>query len=78
VDAETRQPRPDYAAELEAIRTDLRANEVSLVWFDRVSWRWYLPSGPDLSQRLPIRREAKLPDGEIWGYDPSWDAANPR
>jgi Dolichyl-phosphate-mannose-protein mannosyltransferase len=78
VDAETRQPRPNYAAELEAIRTDLRANEVALVWFDRVSWRWYLPSGPDLSQRLPIRREAKLSDGEIWGYDPSWDAPNPR
>lgn len=78
VDAETRQPRPSYAAELEAIRTGLRANEVSLVWFDRVSWRWYLPSGPDLSQRLPIRREAKLPDGEIWGYDPSRDSPDPR
>jgi hypothetical protein len=78
VDAETRLPRPSYAAELEAIRTDLRAGGVSLVWFDRVSWRWYLPSGADLSQRLPIRRAAKLPDGEIWGYDASRDAANRR
>jgi len=78
VDAETRLPRPGYAAELEAMRADLRAREVSLVWFDRVSWRWYLPSGADLSQRLPIRREARLPDGEIWGYDPSRDATTPR
>jgi hypothetical protein len=78
VDAETRLPRPGYAAEIEAMRADLRAREVSLVWFDRVSWRWYLPSGADLSQRLPIRREARLPDGEIWRYDPSRDAATPR
>jgi hypothetical protein len=78
IDAETRLPRPGYASELEAILTALRADEVSLVWFDRVSWRWYLPSGADLSQRLPIRRQEKLPDGEIWGYDPSRDAANPR
>jgi hypothetical protein len=72
VDAETRLPRPGYAAELQAIRAELRTREVSLVWFDRVS-RWYLPSGADLSPRLPIRREARLPDGEIWGYDPSRD-----
>jgi 4-amino-4-deoxy-L-arabinose transferase-like glycosyltransferase len=78
IDAETRLPRPAYPAELEAIRTALRAEGARLVWFDGVSWRWYLPTGPDLSQRLPIRRQEKLPDGEIWGYDPSRDAAPSR
>ena len=77
LDAETRQPRPGYAAELEAIRSGLRAQKVLLVWFDLVFWRWYLPSGSDLSTRLPIRRETQLPDGEIWGYDPGRDAPAP-
>ncbi len=77
VDAETRQPRPGYAPELEEIRAALRAEDVSLVWFDLISWRWYLPSLPELFQRLPIRRESRLRDGEIWGYDPSRDAPSP-
>ena len=77
LDAETRQPRPGYTAELAAIRAALRAEEALLVWFDGVFWRWYLPSGVDLSQNLPIRRAAKLPDGEIWGYDPGRDAPVP-
>lgn len=77
VDAETRQPRPGYAPEIEEIRAALRAEDASLVWFDLISWRWYLPSRPDLYQRLPIRRESRLRDGEIWRYDPSRDTPNP-
>ena len=73
VDAETRRPRAGYLAELEQIRSGLRAKDTALVWFDGVFWRWYLPSGPDLQTRLPIRLETRLPDGEIWGYDPGRD-----
>jgi hypothetical protein len=73
VDAETRLPRPGYLPELERIRSGLRAEHTALVWFDGVFWRWYLPSGPDLRSRLPIRLETRLPDGEIWSYDPGRD-----
>ena len=73
VDAETRRPRAGYLAELEQIRSGLRAKDTALVWFDGVFWRWYLPTGPDLQTRLPIRLETRLPDGEIWGYDPGRD-----
>jgi hypothetical protein len=78
VDAETRQPRPDYLAELEEIRAGLRAGNASLVWFDRIDWRWYLPSRPALSQQLPILQVSQLRDGEIWGYDPARDAPGAR
>jgi hypothetical protein len=73
VDAETRARRPDYAPEIEEIRAALRAEDAALVWFDLISWRWYLPPASDLSRRLPIRRESRLRDGEIWRYDPSRD-----
>jgi len=78
VDAETREPRPDYAREIEGIRAALRAQDASLVWFDLISWRWYLPSLSELSQRLPIRRDSRLRDGAIWRYDPSRDVSNAR
>ena len=76
VDAETREPRPGYAPLLEEIRAALRGEDASLVWFDLVFWRWYLPTRSELYQQLPIRRVSKLQDGEIWKYDPSRDAPN--
>jgi hypothetical protein len=73
LDAETRRPRPGYTAELEQIRSGLRAKDTALVWFDGVFWRWYLPSGTDLAARLPIRCESRFADGEIWSYDAGRD-----
>ena len=71
VNAETREPRQDYLSRIEEMRTALRAEGASLVWFDRVDWRWYLPNRPALHRRLPVRRVSNLLDGEVWGYDPS-------
>jgi hypothetical protein len=73
-DAETRQPRPGFLPELEQVGTALRGGGACLVWFDRITWRWYLPSRSEVEQRLPIRRSASLRDGEIWGCDRAGDA----
>jgi hypothetical protein len=74
VNAETREPLQDYLARIAELRAALRAEDASLVWFDLVDWRWYLPSHEALYRRLPIRRVSGHRDGEIWGYDPSRDA----
>lgn len=74
VNAETREPRPDYLSRIEDMRKALRSEGAWLVWFDLVDWRWYLPNRPALHRRLPVRRVSSLLDGEVWGYDPSRDA----
>jgi hypothetical protein len=70
-DAETRLPRPAYAAELAEVSAALRAQGARLVWFDPVGWRWYLPSRAQLEPILPIHRVTQLRDGEIWSLDPT-------
>lgn len=71
--AGTRRPNPDYAERLEAMEIAVRENHALLVWFDWISWRWYLPSMTQLARQLPIRRSAKVAEGEIWEYDPARD-----
>jgi 4-amino-4-deoxy-L-arabinose transferase-like glycosyltransferase len=76
--ADTRRPNPNYRERLEAMGIAMRERHALVVWFDWISWRWYLPSMTQLARQLPIRRIAKLAEGEIWEYDPARDRSHER
>jgi len=59
-------PNASYHAEIEQMRTTVRAANGVIVFFDRVHWRKYLPSATELESSLGLRLVTKTNDGAIY------------
>ncbi|HET6890796.1 MAG TPA: hypothetical protein VFH31_06815 [Pyrinomonadaceae bacterium] len=57
----------DFAAQMAALRKDLDNNHTLVIYFDKITWRWYLPDRTELeeSHKLPVLR--RLADGVVYG-----------
>jgi hypothetical protein len=58
---------PEFERDLNAMRNDLTQNRAVVLYLDKITWRWYLPSKDELENvyKLPIL--ARLKDGVIYG-----------
>jgi hypothetical protein len=66
---DTRAPNENYHAQLLAMKNQLKNNQGLLVYFDRVQWRWYLPSSEELQTALGLRLLMREQDGSIYRTD---------
>jgi hypothetical protein len=62
---DTKQPNPEYNAQMTAMKQTLKSNNGLLVYFDRVGWRWYLPSPPELEE-VGLRLLKRTEDGSLY------------
>jgi hypothetical protein len=57
----------DFGAQMEALRDDLNNNRAVVIYFDRVNWRWYLPSRNELEETYKLPVATRLADGVVYG-----------
>lgn len=60
------KPDPSFHADIESMKTDLLERDGVLVYFDTVTWRWYLPPASDLAQELSLHVKETAADGVIY------------
>ncbi len=58
---------PDFEREIIAMRNDLMQNRAVVIYLDKISWRWYLPSRDELESVYKLPVLVKLEDGVIYG-----------
>jgi len=60
---------PNFGAQMEALRDDLTNNHALVIYFDRLTWRSYLPSRNELeaTYRLPV--VTRFADGVVYGVE---------
>jgi hypothetical protein len=56
-----------YAAELVELRRNLIENGAVLVYFNRITWRSYLPTAAEIQSVIDIHPLAREIDGVIYG-----------
>ena len=67
VNPNTGQANPLYLSGLAIMREHIESKGALLVYFNKISWRWYLPLEEELRESLPIRVLMSAPDGSIYG-----------
>jgi len=60
---------PNFGAQMEALRDDLTNNHALVIYFDRLTWRSYLPSRNEVEEtyRLPV--VTRFADGVVYGVE---------
>ena len=66
-DSTTGRDNADFGTQMEALRDGLNNNHALLIYFDRVNWRWYLPSRVELEESYKLPIATRLADGVIYG-----------
>jgi hypothetical protein len=62
----TRQVNEDYAEQLHLMCSEVRAGKAIVVYFDAITWRWYLPSLDDLPFDCDLPTQLRLDDGVLY------------
>lgn len=62
-----RKNNPEFERDINAMRNDVMQNRAVVLYLDKITWRWYLPSKDELENvyKLPIL--VRLEDGVIYG-----------
>jgi len=55
-----------YIGQVAAMGERLRTENGVLAYFDRITWRWYLPSEEELIELLPLKKVVEAQDGSIY------------
>lgn len=63
----TGKPLPDrpYEVWLAEMQSDLEQGKAVLAFFDKVTWRFYLPTQEELTELLNLQELARVPDGTL-------------
>ncbi len=69
LDPSTGKLNRDYASQLASLRKELKGKNGALVYFESITWRWYLPRGEELKEKLGLRAVAQEEDGSIYSFD---------
>ncbi len=65
LDTRTREPRPEFDAEMRTMRGDVQERGAILVLFDREMWRWNLPAREELAETLRPAEAERLRDALV-------------
>ena len=57
----------DFTAQIAALRDDLNNNHTLVIYFDKITWRWYLPDRNELEESHELPVLTRLTDGVIYG-----------
>jgi Dolichyl-phosphate-mannose-protein mannosyltransferase len=63
---DTHMSNPEFDVQLTKMQETLLVNKGLLIIFDRVNWRWYLPTAKELESRIPLIAIARTDDGVIY------------
>jgi hypothetical protein len=55
-----------YSSEMAIMKERMKKNNGVLVYFDRITWRWYLPQISELEKQMPLKLVTKCADGAIY------------
>ena len=58
---------PLFEPQIAALKGELAANRALLIYFDRVDWRWYLPSRTELEGLYQLPVLMRFEDGVVYG-----------
>jgi hypothetical protein len=67
IDPASGQTNPEFEREMNSVRNELMQNRAIVIYLDKITWRWYLPSASELENvyRMPVL--VRLDDGVIYG-----------
>jgi hypothetical protein len=57
----------DFAAQMAALRDDLNNNHTLVIYFDKITWRFYLPDRNELEESHNLPVVMRLADGVVYG-----------
>ena len=57
----------DFSAQMEALRDNLNNNHAVVIYFDRINWRWYLPTRNELEDSYKLPVVTRFVDGVVYG-----------
>ena len=57
----------DFERQLTALRDDLNNNHALVIYFDKITWRWYLPNRNELEETYKLPVVTRLADGVVYG-----------
>ena len=61
----SQKKNPNYQQELSKIKLQIEKNEYQLVYFDKISWRYYYPTSTELKNYFSGHKITRLEDGFI-------------
>ncbi len=63
----SRRMNPRFEEQMAEIRDAVLSGRSQVLLFDRITWRWYLPSGEEISRQLPELK--RLADATVYGVE---------
>ena len=66
-DSTSGRDNTDFGAQMEVLRDDLNNNHALVIYFDRLTWRWYLPSRTELEETYKLPVVTRFADGIVYG-----------
>jgi hypothetical protein len=66
---DTNLPNENYFTEIVQLRKKIRDTNGIVAYFNRVHWRWYLPSEQELQKDMGLRPIAREKDGSLYRVD---------
>jgi|SRR6266850_4898217 len=57
----------DFEREINAMRNDVTQNRAVVVYLDKITWRWYLPSRDQLENVYKLPVLVRFEDGVVYG-----------
>ena len=68
-DGSTKQPLPEYENQMDQMAAACRSGDALIVYFNNITWRWYLPSVDDLVEMNALPAARTFADGFVWSQD---------
>jgi hypothetical protein len=66
IDPHTSRPNQRFASEMIQVKRRLDEGQAMLVFFNRVSWRWYLPTADEVEEAIGRRPLVRVSDGLVF------------
>ena len=66
-DSTSGRDNADFGTQMTALRDELNNNHALVIYFDRINWRWYLPSRNELEESYKLPVTTRLADGVAYG-----------
>jgi hypothetical protein len=57
----------DFSAQMAALREDLNNNRTLIIYFDKITWRPYLPDRNELEESYKLPVLTRFADGVVYG-----------
>jgi hypothetical protein len=78
INANTRSENEGYQGQISQMIRDCEKGNALIVYLDRITWRWYLPSKDEIESLFSTPRAVVTEDGVIYGVSVVQNKAEPR